>query len=232
MVSFSFQNKTFKFLSLLAVLFLFIILGRYFNFDPEYYRNALSKFPVVLSGLIFVFLYVLTTTFIWMGPKDAFRVAGAVLFGPYISTVFVWIGEILNAAILFFLSRNLGQEFVQEKFKIKTGNIDKVKKESSALSVLALRLNPLVPFRFLDLGYGLSRVSFRKYFIVIVIASLPRIFWLQYILSGVGMNVFKDIPAVMDYFGKNFFLIKYSGLYFLGVAILSLAAVIVKKVKK
>ena len=219
------QNKTFQFCILIALLFVFIFVGRYFNFDVERCREVLSKFPIVLSGLIFVVAYVVTTTFIWMGPKDVFRVVGAILFGAYVSTVFVWIGEMFNATILFFLSRKLGREFVQKKFNIGEGHLDKIKKEAGILGILALRINPLVPFRFLDLGYGLSRVSFKKYLSVIVIASGPRIFWLQFILADVGANVFKDIPALTAYFQNHPFIVQYSGMYFLLVIVLTILGV-------
>ena len=96
------QNRTFKFLILIAILIVCFLMGRYFHIDYDYYRTLLSKYPPVISGFIFISLYVGVTTFAWFGPKDVFRVVGAILFGPVMSTVCIYISEMANAAILFY----------------------------------------------------------------------------------------------------------------------------------
>jgi uncharacterized membrane protein YdjX (TVP38/TMEM64 family) len=227
-----YQNRTFKFLILIAILAVCFLMGRYFHIDYDYYRTLISKYPPVISGFIFISLYVGVTTFAWFGPKDVFRVVGAILFGPVMSTVCIWISEMANAAILFYLSRFFGRGFVQQKFRLKSKQLDNVKNESGISGIVALRINPLVPFRLMDLGYGLTQVGFAKYFFVILLASLPRIFWLQYILTHVGESLFKDVPAVITYLMENTFILKYSALYFLSVLVLTIMAVIVKYFKR
>lgn len=211
-------------------LFLFILaacwyLGRVFKVDVSYYQDFLSRYPLALSGLVFVLLYVVTTSFLWFGPKDVLRIASAILFGAYISTVFVWIGEMINAAVMFYLSRILGRAYVQQRFSLKSGELEKMKGDSSFLGVTAWRINPLVPFRLMDLGYGLTQISFSKYFCAILIVSFFRILWLQFILAGIGTILFKDVSAMLDYFLANPAIVRYSGLYFLTVITVTIFAV-------
>ena len=88
-----FQNRVLKFALFLVIFAACWYLGRIFKFDISTYQSFLSKYPLIYSGLIFVLLYVATTTFIWFGPKDILRAAGAILFGASVSTMFVWVAK-------------------------------------------------------------------------------------------------------------------------------------------
>ncbi len=181
-----------KFFLLIVLLFVCWLIGRYIPFDIEFYKQFLAQYPLALSGLIFVVAYVIMTFFVWFS-KDLFRLAAAILFGAYWSTLFVWIAEMINLVILFHISRNLGREFVEQKFKLKP--VVTADDGHYFWRVFALRIVPIIAFKFLDLGFGLTKISFRKYFISLI-ASPLRIFWVQFILAGVGDALFKD-PLAM-----------------------------------
>jgi uncharacterized membrane protein YdjX (TVP38/TMEM64 family) len=125
------NRKFLKFLLFLSIFLVCWYLGRVFQFDVAYYQAILSRYPLALSGLIFVVLYVATTTFMWFGPKDVLRISSAILFGAYISTVFVWVGEMVNAVIMFHLSRVLGRDYVQQRLGVKPEKLDKMKEDAS-----------------------------------------------------------------------------------------------------
>jgi len=207
------KNNLLKFLLLITIIVVCIYLGRIFQFDIEHYRKIFSSYPVFVSFLIFVLLYVLTTTFIWFGPKDVFRISGAILFGPYISTVFVCVSEFINAVILFLLSRNLGREYVQEKFRIKQEQIKKANNTKGFWGIFALRVNLLIPLRFLDLSFGLSQVSLKKYLFVSFLSLPFRILLQQYIFSTVGMGLFTDMKASIEVMSKDVFIVYYCFIY-------------------
>jgi len=228
----TFHNKALKFTLLLAILLACWYLGRIFKIDIASYQTLFSSFPIAISGLIFVLLYVCMTTFIWFGPKDVLRIFSAIFFGAIVSTIFVWIGEMVNAVIMFHLSRVLGQEYVQKRFKCKPEKLDQMKADSSLLGVIAWRINPLVPFRLMDLGYGLTQLPFQKYFIAIVAVSFLRILWLQYILAGIGVNLFENFSSLLNYFNENPIIIQYSAIYFLIVIVVTLIAVVARFFRK
>ena len=207
-------------------------LGRIFKVDIAYYQSLLAQYPLALSGLIFVLLYVVTTTVVWLGPKDVLRISGAILFGATVSTIFVWVSEMLNSVIMFHLSRLLGREFVQKKFKVESKDLDKMKDDASLLSVIAWRINPLIPFRLMDLGYGLTHISFRKYFLGIAVISFFRILWLQSILAGIGVSLFHNIRAMADYYIDHPVVLRYSVIYFLSVLLVTVAAIIARHLRR
>jgi uncharacterized membrane protein YdjX (TVP38/TMEM64 family) len=191
-----------EFVGLIIGLLLLMILGRYLHIDFPALQQTLRKLPFFLSGTVFVILYVLLTFFIWFS-KDILRIMAAVVFGAYFSTFLVWIAEIVNGCILFLLARRLGRDFVAGALKVRHERLDDTLSKTSFFWLFMLRATPLVPFRFFDLGCGLTALSFRKYLSVIVMGSLPRIFWLQYVLAGVGIGLLKNPQAILDYLSAN-----------------------------
>jgi uncharacterized membrane protein YdjX (TVP38/TMEM64 family) len=207
------------------------VFGKLFQFDLEGMRAFLSSFSLVVSGIIFILIYVVLTNLIWFGPKDVLRIASAVLFGAWISTLLVWISEICNAAILFSLSRQLGQEYFEQKFRMKKARIEEVKKKSGIFGSFVLRINPLIPFRFQDLIAGLSRITLGKYIGAIILPSLLRIYWLQFLLAALGVNIFKNPDVLNEYLATHPEALMMSSVYFLLVIILSITAGIMKLVE-
>ena len=218
------KSKTFQFVFFLLIVLTCIILGQFFHVDIDHYRRILGAYHPILSGLIFIFLYVVLTTLIWLGPKDVLRLLGAVLFGPYLSTVFVTLGELGNMIIFFQLSRKLGRGFVEQKFKIKSGELDNVKERSGFLWALALRSNPVIPSNILDLGFGLSSIHFLKYFLIVLIISPFRVFLGQYVLAALGESVFKSPSVMIDFFLKTPAFLIYGAAYLLIVGCLTVLA--------
>ena len=223
-----YKNKI-SFLVLIIAILLLGFLGRYFHIDSDKIQEFLGKFPVLYAGVIFVVLYVVVTFFIWLS-KDIFKLVCAVLFGAYISTLFIWIAEIINAYILFSLSRYLGRSFVEDSFKTpKFKNLDERLTKTNFFWLFMFRLVPLVPFRFLDLTIGLTNISFKKYLIAVVLGSPIRIFWVQYVLSGVGVGIFSKPYALVEYLMANKTLFGFSFIY---LAMVILVAFKIKRRKQ
>jgi uncharacterized membrane protein YdjX (TVP38/TMEM64 family) len=150
-----------------------------------------------------------------------FRFAGAVLFGAYLSTLLVFISETINAFILFHFSRFLGRDYVGNWLKARYSNLDERLARLGFFWLFLFRSVPLVPFRFLDLACGLTRLSFKKYLTAVVLGSPIRIFWLQYILAGVGMSMFGKPYALAEYLLSNKFLFLGSFLYLILVIVVA-----------
>jgi len=192
------KSQSFKFLAFVFLIVLFFFTGRFLQIDQNNYQQFLQSFPLIPSAVVFVVLYVVVTFFVWLGPKDIFRIAAAVIFGAGLSTLLVWIGEMINAAVLFTLSRKLGREFVESKLKGGWQRLDQTIATTSVWWIFLLKLTPIVPFRFLDLGFGLTKISLKKYWIISALASPLRIFILQFFLS-LGVQTVIDPNQLSDY---------------------------------
>lgn len=213
-------KNSFKFLLLVIAIILLWLLGRYFPVEPEGIQRTLAGFSLFYAGIIFVVLYVVVTFFIWLS-KDVFRFVSAILFGAYISTLFVWLAEVINALVLFYFARFLGRSFVEDSLGKRYSKLDERLGKVNFAWLFAFRAVPLVPFRFLDMASGLTRISFKRYLAAVILGSPLRIFWVQYVLAGVGKTIFKDPYALSEYLLANKNLLILSFVYLIGVILVA-----------
>jgi uncharacterized membrane protein YdjX (TVP38/TMEM64 family) len=214
-----------QFWILVFILIALVGIGKIFHFNEQLWMDFFRQIPFPIAGGLFVASFIGITFFVWFA-KDLLKIVGAVVFGPYWSTLFIWLAELVNAAIFFHLSRRLGRTYVEEKFHLKTRELDRAGRKSGLWHIFLLRTIPLVPFRILDLAYGLTSVSFRKYLVVSAVAMPVRIFWVQFIAAALGGSIL-DIEKAMIYFQQNISVLYLSFLYL----IFSTAAVIYLRVR-
>jgi len=113
-MSFKRYKNELRFILLIIAFVLIWYLGKFYHIDSAAIQKSLNKFPIFLSALIYITLYVIVTFFIFFS-KDVFWLLGAVLFGAVFSTLFICIAEAINAIILFHLARNLGRAYVAKR---------------------------------------------------------------------------------------------------------------------
>ena len=182
----------------------------------EKINSVLKNTPHIYSSIVFVILYILANFVFFADIKDLLKPIGAVAFGAYISTLLIYIAEVINAFIFFSLSRLFGMKFVERMLK---GKFHKFYEKLSDLSfgwIFLLRFVPLIPYRILDVSFGLSKVSFKKYICAVLLASPIRIFWIQFILAAIGGF---SMEKMMAYYRENTLISAFTLVYF-GVAVL------------
>lgn len=215
-----------RFLIFTVLLAILIIGGGAFNVDSQKINSFLKEVPFTYSCIVFILLYVVGTFFIWY-LKDPLKIVGAVVFGAYTSTALIYVSEIINACIFFNLSNILGKEFVETKLTGRFKSFYEKFKDMNLGLVFILRAAPLVPYRILDLSFGLSKFDFRKYMLVVILASAPRIFVIQFILAAIkGFSM----ERMTIYLQSNSVVLMWIFLY----SLLALAAafILMKKMKK
>jgi uncharacterized membrane protein YdjX (TVP38/TMEM64 family) len=74
---------------------------------------------------------------------------------------------------------------------------------------------PLIPYRVLDISFGLSRFSLKKYLLVVIIASPPRIFIIQFVLAAIKSM---SVEKIVEYFSANSFIALVFFIYFIFAA--------------
>ena len=208
-----FSEPRIQFTLLALVLVILIGVGFLFDFEETAWVAYFQQLPLPLAGIIFIGAYVGLTSVAWLA-KDLLRVVAALVFGPYWSTLFIWIGELANSVVFFHMSRKLGRAYIAEKFHLKETKLESFGGKGGVWHIFLLRSMPLVPFKVLDLGYGLTSVTFRKYLLVSAFALPVRIFWVQFIVAALGGDFF-DISKGMAYFMQNILAFELSLFYLL-----------------
>ncbi len=201
------------FVFLVALLLFFWQAGKYISFDEVFLKDFLQRYPLHISGALYSLLYVVITFFVWAA-KDIFKIIGAILFGAYWSALFIWFAEFLNSILLVILSRRLGRTFVSTKLRGRFRNLDKKIKVFSFLDLFLLRAIILVPYRFLDVAIGLSKISPKKYFYAVALGSPIRILYIQFFLSLLGSAVFKNPQIIAKYLEGNVVVAVFCSVYF------------------
>jgi uncharacterized membrane protein YdjX (TVP38/TMEM64 family) len=198
-----------QFWLLVVILLVTVFIGYMFDFDKSLWADYFNRIPFLVAGALFIAAYVGITSVIWLS-KDLLRIVGAVVFGAYWSTLFIWIGELVNAAIFFHISRRMGRAYVEEKFHIRKGRLDRAGRSMGVWHIFILR--NILPFKIADLAYGLTSCSFRKYLIVSAIALPARIFIVQLLCAALGMSALN--PAKVEIFIlENWHLFVFSFFY-------------------
>lgn len=188
-------------------------LGRYPHIDTGALQKSLQKLPLFYSGIVFIALYVVITFFVFFS-KDVFWLTGALSFGVIYSTLFICIAEVINAFILFYLARHLGRAYIEKSLSQKYRHLDERLGNINFFWLFIFRVAPLIPYRFLDLAVGLTKVHFRRYILAVILGSPIKMFWIQYILSGLGKSIFDNPYALVGYFLNNKSLLMFSFMYF------------------
>ena len=210
-----------RFLVLILIMAIIGISNYYFKVDLEDIRVFLQRLSVWKAVVIYALIYVLSSIFIPLS-KDIIKVVGAISLGAVLSSLGIWIAEIINATLFFCLARYLGRGFLAARLKGRAKIIDQRIGSSGFKGILILRLVPLIPYRALDLLVGLTSLGFIQYFVIAVIGSPLRIFWIQYILAGVGIGIFKNPAALVDYMMTNKIVFVWSLIYLILVIIVGL----------
>ena len=213
-----------EFLILILAILLLWHLGRYFHIDTQAVQRSLQKLPPFYSGLIYIALYVIVTFFVFFF-KDVFWLMGAVLFGPFLSALLIYIAEVINAVILFYLARSLGRAFVSKRLSEKYRKLDEKLGRVNFFWLFIFRAAPLIPYRFQDLAAGLTRIHFRRYITAVIFGSPLKIFWIQYILFGLGRNTFNPY-ALAGYF------LQHKALFIVSLIYIALVIAVIFKMQR
>ena len=206
-----------KVLSMIVVVLLLVAAwwaGRAFFSDEARIQAFFQQFPFGWAAVFFIGAYVLSS-FVIVDLKDILKVVAALLFGAWWSTLFIWLAELINNVMLFHLARRLGRVWIEQKFHLRGKDVRWVETMCGVWQIFVLRIIPAIPYRILDVTYGLTAVRFRRYFTVSALASPLRIFWFQFILAGLGGAVFQPEKIVV-YLNGHPQAVQFGAMYLVG----------------
>ena len=147
----------------------------------------------------------LASVFIAPIPSNITAAAGAYLFGLWPSFLLTWGAVALGSAIVFILARVLGQKFAGQFVgeKLSERYLDVIRRKRDVFLLLAF-LFPFFPDDLLCILAGLTDISFKRFFLLVVIArpwgllaacmvgsatvSIP--WWGMVLMGAAGLAVF------------------------------------------
>ena len=124
----------------------------------------------------YVGLFALLPAFFF--PVAVLALAGGLLFGLGLGSLYTFIGAIINCALMFLLSRYVGraqaERFIANKLSpYWQDKLSKAGGKEGFLLLVILRLIPAVPYNLINYTYGLTPMAFRPYMLGSALGIIP-----------------------------------------------------------
>lgn len=103
-------------------------------------------------------------------PGALLTLTGGALFDLVQGTIYVFAAAVIGSSLAFLIARYVARDMIEEKLREhpRFAALDAAVADQGLKIVFLLRLSPAFPFNFMNYALGLTRVSFRDYFIASV----------------------------------------------------------------
>ena len=204
-------------------------LHEYLSFEAlREHRHLLVDFVdnrALLAVAAFLAIYALATAVSLPGGA-ILSIAGGFLFGPWFGTLYVVVGATVGATAVFLIAKTAFGDALRRKAGGALKKMEAGFQENAFSYLLVLRLIPLFPFFLVNLVPAFLGVPLRIYVLGTFIGIIPGAFVFVFTGAGLG-SVFDSAES----FSPAAVLTPEVIAALVGLALLSLAPVVYKKVK-
>ena len=133
-----------------------------------------------------IFLLLASILPIFLFPPGIFSIIGGYLFGFKLGAILTITAAIVYTNVMFLISQYFSRDYIEKflvrKLSLKEFNrIFGIKENKLAVFLIIFRLIPILPNSVVSYSYGLTRISFKHYFIANLIGLIPgRLIWLNF----------------------------------------------------
>jgi len=157
----------------------------------------------VWSAICYPFLYACCNVLLL--PGGVLSIGAGFFFGLWWGFAIALFGNVVGAAISFFISRSIGRQWLKRKLSRNATFValePAIDKEGWKIILLS-QLHPLFPTSLLNYLYGLTRIRFRTCMLWVAIGQAPGLFLYSYLgtLGQLGLNLArgKTHPRTIEY---------------------------------
>jgi len=149
-------------------------------------------------------LLVMAATVLFL-PGGVLSLGGGFFFGLWWGTALVLVGNLLGAAVAFWVGQKLGRRFVREKILCddRWAALDRAIARRGPRIIFFSQLNPLFPTSLFNYLYGIGKVGFWTCMKWVALGRLPGIFLYCYFgtLGQLGVRILRgeSVPGPVDY---------------------------------
>jgi uncharacterized membrane protein YdjX (TVP38/TMEM64 family) len=138
-------------------------------------------------------------------PGGILSLGGGFFFGLWWGTLLVLVGNLLGAAVAFFVGHKLGRKFVRKRIlrDPRWAALDGAIAKHGPRIIFYSQLNPLFPTSLFNYLYGITKVRFWECLKWVALGRLPGIFLYCYLgtLGQLGIRILRgeSEPGPMEY---------------------------------
>ncbi len=207
--------KLFLLAGVIAVYFQMVSVQNFINSGFFYLRQ--HDFPGLKNFILSFGIWAPVTSILLMIWQSLFpivpglivTVTNAWIFGWQYGALYSWLGALLGAILDFTLAKVYGRPLVEGLVNKKyLTAADRFFREAGLLAVLITRLTPVIPFKVISFGAGLTTMSFLSYSVATGLGQLPAII----LYSLLGRNLTENYKIVIGV--TSLFMIVVAGLFY------------------
>lgn len=124
-----------------------------------------------IGAVVFVVLYAGLT--VMLVPGSVLTIAAGAVFGPIAGTLVSVAGALLGATAAFAIARRTARASLEQVQGERVARVQERLREHGLVSIVALRLVPLVPFNVLNYVAGASAIRARDYVAGTAVGIIP-----------------------------------------------------------
>ncbi|ANE35323.1 putative membrane protein, YdjX family (SNARE domain) [Campylobacter iguaniorum] len=173
------MKTVFKFMFIVILACIGRILFEYI--DIEVLKNFILKYEN-FAYLIYILLWSILPIFFF--PVLVLSVVCGMVFGLEIGVILTSIGVGINASLMYFLSKFIGYEFIQNHLSKK--HLKMLETNNEFFTILFLRLIPVIPYNLINLAAGFLGYKFSSFLAGTLLGKLPGI--IIFLNLGVGVT--------------------------------------------
>ncbi len=138
-------------------------------------------------------------------PGGILSLGGGFFFGLWWGTLLVLVGNLLGAAVAFFVGDKLGRKFVRQRIlrDPRWAALDGAIGKHGPQIIFYSQLNPLFPTSLFNYLYGITKVPFWECLKWVALGRLPGIFLYSYLgtLGQLGIRILRgdSEPGPVEY---------------------------------
>jgi uncharacterized membrane protein YdjX (TVP38/TMEM64 family) len=193
------KRNIFKLIALCSILFIIFYFYAFWDIEKLYTATSIQSFFAEfrnLEGTFFFLLVYSIRPFFIVLPASPLALAAGAIWGKLLGLIIVVIGALCSGTVGFFFGRFFGKSFFD---KITRGKIGKVKtkiEEGGCVSVVFFNF-ALLPWDFVSISSGVSKIKYKDFFLGILISSIPQSFIAVYLGHALlSIRSFADIFSI------------------------------------
>lgn len=171
-----------KWLSIFIVISLVIWFSRSFlDVDVEDLRKWILSFGL-WAPLIYIIIYTVRPLIFF--PASVLSIAGGLVFGAWLGTLYTIIGATSGALLSFYVAKTLGKKLVKKEWSGKAAKIQQQMETNGFLYVLLFRLIPVINFDLISYLAAFAKVRFIPFALATLIGIIPGTFAYNFLGSS------------------------------------------------
>jgi len=138
---------------------------------PAFIRDQVLSFGP-WSMLVYIGVYVINTLLIFP-PNAPISLSAGLIFGPVKGAALIMISALIGTSLAFLVARLVERKFLDQFLQGRWKDVSDKLQNNGFMTILFLRIVPIVPFEILNYLSGLSRIRFKDFFLGTLFGMMP-----------------------------------------------------------